>query len=116
MINVAMLRVLLFCSPLEEIPLHPKGPSAGDPFNNLDKILEPSPSSSESALFPCHTCGRTFLQKALERHANICQKVSEAVLKSGTRYAKRNGNKVVCINTYGQVMGFCTTLLANPPK
>ena len=116
MINVAMLRVLLFCSPLEEIPLHPKGPSAGDPFNNLDKILEPSPSSSESALFPCHTCGRTFLQKALERHANICQKVSEAVLKSGTRYAKRNGNKVAWINTYGQVMGFRTTLLANPPK
>merc|ERR1719458_2029508 len=61
-------------NPLEEIPLHPKGPSAGDPFNNLDKILEPSPGSSESALFPCPSCGRTFLQKALERHANICQK------------------------------------------
>ena len=72
-----MIKVVLFCSPLEEIPLHPKGPSAGDPFNNLDKILEPSPGSAETALFPCPTCGRTFLQKALERHSNICQKVSE---------------------------------------
>ena len=72
-----MLKMVLFCSPLEEIPLHPKGPSAGDPFNNLDKILEPSPGSAETALFPCPTCGRTFLQKALERHSNICQKVSE---------------------------------------
>ena len=75
--EASMLKVVLFCSPLEEIPLHPKGPSAGDPFNNLDKILEPSPGSAETALFPCPTCGRTFLQKALERHSNICQKVSE---------------------------------------
>ena len=72
-----MIEVVLFCSPLEEIPLHPKGPSTGDPFNNLDKILEPSPGSAETALFPCPTCGRTFLQKALERHSNICHKVSE---------------------------------------
>lgn len=99
LIKVALLeRVLLFFSPLEEIPLHPKGPSAGDPFNNLDKILEPSPGSSESALFPCPSCGRTFLQKALERHANICQKVSEEVLTSTGR-PRGYGNKVALIPT-----------------
>ena len=86
-----MLKVVLFCSPLEEIPLHPKGPSAGDPFNNLDKILEPSPGSAETALFPCPTCGRTFLQKALERHSNICQKVSENDKNSKIALWKQGG-------------------------
>lgn len=42
-----------------------------------DKVLSPSNSALDNGqLFPCTICGRTFLQKALERHIKVCQKVS----------------------------------------
>ena len=42
-----------------------------------EKFISPSDSALDNGqLFPCPSCGRTFLQKALERHAKVCQKVS----------------------------------------
>lgn len=43
-----------------------------------DKVLSPSDSAlqDKGQLFPCDVCGRTFLQKTLERHMKICEKVA----------------------------------------
>ena len=42
-----------------------------------DRVLTPSYGALDSGqLFPCSVCGRTFMQKALERHIKVCQKVS----------------------------------------
>ena len=42
-----------------------------------EKFISPSDSALDNGqLFPCSVCGRTFLQKALERHIKVCQKVS----------------------------------------
>ena len=42
-----------------------------------DKVMAPSDGALDNGqLFPCTICGRTFLQKALERHIKVCQKVS----------------------------------------
>ena len=42
-----------------------------------DKVMCPSEAASEMELLsPCGNCGRTFNQKALERHLKICEKVS----------------------------------------
>ena len=42
-----------------------------------EKFISPSDSALDNGqLFPCSVCGRTFLQKALERHINICKKAS----------------------------------------
>jgi len=42
-----------------------------------ERFISPSDSALDNGqLFPCPSCGRTFLQKALERHAKVCQKAS----------------------------------------
>lgn len=44
---------------------------------NEEKFLSPSDSALQDSgqLFPCSICGRTFSQKALERHIKVCEKV-----------------------------------------
>ena len=53
-------------------------PALANNFNaEEEKFISPSDSALDNGqLFPCTVCGRTFLQKALERHIKVCQKVS----------------------------------------
>jgi len=52
---------------------------------STDKVLAPSIDatqwSEDENLVPCPICERTFTAKALERHSNICQKVSSSIPK-----------------------------------
>jgi len=42
-----------------------------------EKFISPSDTALDNGqLLPCGVCGRTFLQKALERHIKICKKAS----------------------------------------
>ena len=53
--------------------------SKSNEFNQFleeDKVMSPSDNIDNDQLFPCTICGRTFLQRALERHIKVCQKVS----------------------------------------
>ena len=44
---------------------------------SIDRVISPSEDAARiETLMPCGTCGRSFNQKALERHANICKNVS----------------------------------------
>ena len=45
--------------------------------NSEEKFLSPSDNALDTgSLCPCPSCGRTFSEKALERHAKVCQKVN----------------------------------------
>ena len=42
-----------------------------------EKVLSPSEGAfNDDQLYPCSNCGRSFNQKALERHSKICEKVA----------------------------------------
>ena len=44
---------------------------------SIDRVISPSEDAARiETLMPCGTCGRSFNQKALERHVNICKNVS----------------------------------------
>ena len=44
---------------------------------NSEKVMSPSENALETgSLLPCTSCGRTFMEKALERHIKVCQKVN----------------------------------------
>ena len=44
---------------------------------SIDRVISPSQNATIiETLMPCGTCGRSFNQKALERHQNICKNVS----------------------------------------
>ena len=59
------------------LPALSKSQGFEDFLDEENKVLSPSDSALDNGqLFPCPYCGRTFLQKALERHMKICQKVS----------------------------------------
>lgn len=52
-------------------------PALANKAGSEERVMSPSDSALDNGqLFPCNVCGRTFLQKALERHVKVCQKVS----------------------------------------